>query len=105
MTIPVKSTKRDEVEDVTKGIVKYLKDRLKFNVHRVEHFAHGMKRILGYKEKDLNEDDDEDQNLRNHQRMLSHEMEKLSKAKRKLTFGISEGKIRDEVIFAGRCRL
>ena len=47
--------------------MKYLKERLKFDVQRVEHSAHGTKRILGTKEKDLNEDDDEDQYTEDHQ--------------------------------------
>ena len=51
ITIPVKSKERDDVDEMTNKIVKYIKEKLKFEVHRVEHFAHGMKRVLGSKEK------------------------------------------------------
>ena len=53
ITIPVKSKERDDVDDVTKGIVKYLKERLKFDIDRVKHSAHGMKKNLRIQRKGL----------------------------------------------------
>ena len=52
----MKSKERDDVDEVTNKIVKYIKERLKYESLQVYHCAHGMKQIAGSKDKDLSED-------------------------------------------------
>ena len=61
ITIPVKSKERDDVDEVTEEVVQYMKEKLKYEIHRVEHYAHRMKGIVGFKNKDLSEEWVEDQ--------------------------------------------
>ena len=51
ITIPVRSKDRDDVEEVTKRLVKYIEGALKYVVHRIGHFGHGKKEVFGRKEK------------------------------------------------------
>ena len=46
ITIPVRSKDRDDVDEVTKRLVKYIEGTLKYEVHRVAHFGHGKNRSL-----------------------------------------------------------
>ena len=56
ITVPVRSKDRNDVEEITKKLVKHIEENLKYNVHRIGHFGHGMKEILGSKEKNLDEE-------------------------------------------------
>ena len=59
ITIPVRSKDRDDVDEATKRLVKYIEETLKYEVHRVAHFGHGKKQITGCN------NEDSMQNIRN----------------------------------------
>ena len=72
IAFPIRSNDRKEINEATKRIAEYVKEKLNYKVIRIEHYAHGMKWIVASKEKKLNKEVMKDQSSDQKEELKEH---------------------------------